>query len=336
MVVRYKARWFKREIDPSLDIDEVAPPSSRAQQQASSVDARGGEATPTPTPAGQTSHSSRSANATNSTNAQPSSSSNTTTKTKTTATAARDQQPSNKVHGRPPTTSLVLGTVLVLGHLVLIFSCLAIIQPFNMVLSHIGQTYFVRSSLLVHGVRLSRKVGRPSSFTSFAALTPWIQKVSSTTEAFYLMTTILLASNPSAWMGFLSMAILAVYHVSSGLSSILYGRGALLWKRAGGESMHRWLSVHQQDALQIMALMEVGAGFQIGLSALRYGPRALMTTWVYVNQLRLRYWSPESRAYHVKAWEKLGNFVDPVLRNFPISQRLVAAGKRWFDAAGRR
>ena len=116
----------------------------------------------------------------------------------------------------------------------------------------------------------------------------------------------------------------------------MVGSGALIWKRVGGESLHRWLAVHQQDALQIMALMEVGAGFQLGLSALRVGPRALMTTWVYVNQLRLRYWSPESRTYHVKAWQKLGDFVDPVLRNFPISQRVIAAGKRWFDAAGRR
>lgn len=327
-MVRYKARWFKREIDPNLDIDDVAPPPSskkEAEQTASgapsgpSVNRGGGEGVQA-----------------RSTNSQPSAESSTTTRRDQTENTTQNAQ-EGRSQQRPATVSLVIGVALVLGHAVLILSCLAIIQPFNIVVSHIGQTYFVRASLLVHGVRLFRKVGRPSSFTSFAALRPWIQKVSATTEAFYLMTTILLASNPSAWMGFLPMAILAMYHVSSGLSSIMVvGRGALIWKRVGGESLHRWLAVHQQDALQIMALMEVGAGFQLGLSALRVGPRALMTTWVYVNQLRLRYWSPESRAYHVKAWQKLGAFVDPVLRNFPISQRIIAAGKRWFEAAGRR
>ena len=40
-------------------------------------------------------------------------------------------------------------------------------------------------------------------------------------------------------------------------------------------------------------------GFQAVLSVFQYGLRTAMLAYVYWNQLRLRFWAPESRANHV-------------------------------------
>ncbi len=47
------------------------------------------------------------------------------------------------------------------------------------------------------------------------------------------------------------------------------------------------------------ALVEVALGFQALLSVFRFGLRSGMLAYVYWNQLRMRFWTPESRAYQV-------------------------------------
>ena len=55
----------------------------------------------------------------------------------------------------------------------------------------------------------------------------------------------------------------------------------------------------QETALRACALAEVLMGFQAVLSVFQYGLRTAMLAYVYWNQLRLRFWAPESRANHV-------------------------------------
>ena len=83
-------------------------------------------------------------------------------------------------------------------------------------------------------------------------------------------------------------------------------------------------------------MSEVALGLQAALGPLRYGLAAALPAFVYWSQLRMRYWSPESRAYHLLAWQAVGPKVEPLLRMVPSLRRLVAVGQRWFEAPGRQ
>ena len=48
----------------------------------------------------------------------------------------------------------------------------------------------------------------------------------------------------------------------------------------------------------------------------------------YWNNLRLRYWAPESRPYHQQAWQAMGQRAAPLLARVPALQRCVGGGDR--------
>lgn len=222
--------------------------------------------------------------------------------------------------------------VLLLGHVTLVLLCIAAVQPFDRYISQVSLVYFVRISVIVHAFRLIRKLGFPA--LSMAALKPWLQQAASSTEFFYMASAVVFGSNAAAWVGLVPMAVLAVYYISATLNGC-FG-GSILWRAVGGAAAHRWLASHQDAALESMAVMEIGVVGQIALSALRMGPRSLLTAYIYANQLRFRYWSPESRPYQLRAWRKLHVAIQPALRYLPMLHRVIAVGQAWFESAGRR
>lgn len=190
-----------------------------------------------------------------------------------------------------------------------------------MLLNHLSSTLYPQ---------LYKKVGLPS----MANIKPWAQQAASATETFYLLTTMILAPYRQAWVGLIPMAILALYHISATLNSAI--GNTPLWKNFRGAAVHRWLSVHQQQALQLMALMEVGTGMALGLLGFRNGLRAMMNAWMYFTHLRTRFWLPESRQYHVMAWQMLGRTAAPVLSKIGFLNQFVNQGVRWFQAPGQQ
>ena len=175
-------------------------------------------------------------------------------------------------------------------------------------------------------VQLIKKIGLPAMST----FKSWAQQASSSTETFYLLTTMLVGPYRLAWVGIIPMAILAVYHISATLNTAV-GNTAM-WKTLKGADIHRWLSIHQQGALQYMALMEVGTGIALAFLSISNGLRAVMNTFMYLSHLRNRFWLPESRQSHILAWQMLGRTVAPVLGRVVVLQQIVNYGARWFQA----
>ena len=290
LVRRYQARWFQREVEPSLNIDEVAPRRDSSTATAKSTPPERPPVTPPPA-----------------------------------ASRRSVPTPLAKPFGIPDAVGL-------LGHLLLVLLCIAAVQPFDRYISQAALLYFVRTSVIVHAGRLIRKLGFPAF--SMAALKPWLLQAAASTEFFYITSALVFGSNPAAWVGLVPMAVLAVYHASATLSGS-FG-GSFVWHAVGGAAAHRWLASQQEAALEARAVMEIGALGSIALSAFRFGPRTLLTAYIYANQLRFRYWSPESRPYQINAWRQLSGTIQPVLRYLPVLQRVITAGKAWFEAAGRR
>jgi hypothetical protein len=290
MLQKVKAKWFKREVDPELDVDLVVPPSKQAPS-------------PRATPASAPPPARRPA-------ARPAAAA---------AAAAAAPRPAS-----------LLEVALLLGHLFFVGATILAAQPLNRGLSYFAFAQACRASIAVHAARLFQKLGRPA-FSPASALTGWFRAAATSSEAFYLLTSVIASNNPAMWLALLSPAILAAYLASATLQRALGGVPA--WQRTGGAA-HRWLARHREDALLVMALCEVGAGFQVALSAVRVGPRALLTAYMYFNQLRTRFWNPECRAHHVRGWALLGDKVAPLLRAAPPLQAAVALVARWFAAAG--
>lgn len=292
--LKIKAKWYKREVDPDLQVDEVLATSSASAEKA------------VPTPSATTSTPSREP----APNAAPSA----------------PAPSSSNFQSRPGAIDLAL----LAGHTLLFTFCLVALQPFDRFLAMKGMAYCNKISFPIHAFRLYRKVGTPSGV---GGITTWFKRVSSTTESFYIFLVSMAASNPAAVIpAVLPVAILSLYHISATLNS-LFGNGkSAIWDKIGASKVHGYLATHQQDALQLMALLEIGAFFSVLLSALRKGPFGLFAIYAFAAQLRMRYWSPESRVYHVHAWRKLKETVQPVLSKVGFAQRIVERGERFFEA----
>ncbi|KAG7671710.1 hypothetical protein KSW81_004596 [Nannochloris sp. 'desiccata'] len=291
---KYQLKWYKREIEPDFDINEVIETSSPSGEKAM------------PAPSAPTTTSSRKP----APNATPPSSA---------------PSPSN-LQSRPG----VIDLALLAGHICLFIFCIMAVQPFSPFLSMKGMAQCNKISLPVHAVRLFRKVGAPSGA---GGISTWFKSVSRTTESFYIFLISMAASNPAAVIpAVLPVAILSLYHISATLN-LLFGNGkSAIWDRSGASKVHRYLAMNQQNALQAMAILEIGTFFSILLSALRKGPLGFFAVYAFAAQLRMRYWSPESRVYHVNGWRRLRETVQPVLSKVGFAQRIVERGERFFDA----
>jgi hypothetical protein len=136
----------------------------------------------------------------------------------------------------------------------------------------------------------------------------------------------MVSSNPWLWLALVSPAIQAAYYLLAGLQPMLAGVPA--WDLAD-----RWLTPRREQARHVMAVAEIGAFFQLALGVMRVGPRALLNGYMYLNQLRGRYWDPETRAYHMQVWALLGGKAQPLLQALPMAQRAVDTAARWFQNA---
>ena len=295
---KYQLKWYKREIEPDIDVDEVLAALSPSTEKG------------TPAPSAPTSTSSPKPTS----NAAPSSSS------------SSSAPPPSNFQSRPGAIDLAL----LAAHIFFFTFCLMAVQPFNQLLAMKGMAHCNKLSLPIHAVRLFRKVGAPSGT---GGISTWFKRVSSTTESFYIFLISMAASNPSAVIpAVLPVAVLSLYHIFATLN-LLFGNGkSAVWDTIGASKVHRYLTMHQYDALQAMAILEIGAFFPVLFSSVRKGPLGLFAAYAFAAQLRMRYWSPESRAYHVNGWRRLKETVHPVLSKVGFAQRIVERGEKFFEA----
>lgn len=87
----------------------------------------------------------------------------------------------------------------------------------------------------------------------------------------------------------------------------------------------------QGDALQLCALVDVASAFAI--TAMIVFHRSIFLPFVYINQLRTRYKSADSRDRHQAAWRTIGTYVNPLIEKVPALEMPVGYAKNWFTSA---
>jgi len=290
LIIKKKAQFYKREIDPALNIDDVIE----------GFGSKNGRTTQSTTTNTEVRHG-------------PSSTS-----------APQRSSPSATSTTQPPTLA---DSALFLGHLFFIANVIISYQPFNPYAAHFGFVNSCFASLFVHGFRLAKRIGLPSIRT----IQPWFQRAYSTTEFFYLLSTLVALNNPAARLTVVAAAITSVFYASAFLNSVL-GHTAL-WQRTGAKP-HYWLARNRDRALYLTAVLEIATFFQMVLGVFTHGLKVVMSTWMFLNQLKRRRWSPDTRFYHAAVWDEIGRRVQPITRAVPSLQRGLGWAERWFNQPG--
>ncbi|KAL4437116.1 hypothetical protein ABPG75_004255 [Micractinium tetrahymenae] len=311
--VKVKAKWYKREVDPDFDVDWVAPPPAAATAGAAASAAAGaarcaaeGVARAAQAAAG----AARSA-----------------------AAAATGQgSSSGAAGGAAPARASPTGELVLLGaHVAMVLTALLSLQPLSRYLAWQAYFMFCRTALVASGYKLYLCCGLPALRPFPAAAAPWMQGVAQSTEFYHFLVATLLLQVPQLWVGMVPLALAAAPPAMATLG-VRFG-GHPLWARYGRPAKEL-LNRSQPAIQQASANMEIAMGFQFILVVFSQGIRGGMLAYVYWQNLRMRYWAPQSRPYHVQVWAALGAKAQPLLAMVPALQRYLDYAVRWFQAPG--
>ncbi|PSC75824.1 molecular chaperone [Micractinium conductrix] len=292
--VKFRAKWYKREVDPDFDVSlgtHAQPPAPRPAPPSTST---AGAARP----------------------------------------AARPAPPPRAAAGTAGAAAGQAGELVLLGaHLVMLAAAVLTVQPLSRHWSWQAHFLFCRVALVASGYKVYLRFGAPALRPFPTAIAPWLQRVAVSTEMFHLLLATLMMQAPQLWMGVVPVALAAAQPALAVLGRRFgqhpswgrYGRPALAVLEQG------------QPAIQhFSATTEIMLGFQVVLAVFSQGLRAVLLAYVYWNTLRLRFWAPESRPYHMQAWAGMHARFAPLLTRMPALERALDYPKRWFAALGQQ
>lgn len=310
MLVKFQAKWYKKEIDPDFDVSLVAPAPFAAASQAASAAA----------------NAARSAAAGAASAARAAADAAASATRRTTGTGTGSATPASRAGAYGD-------LVLLVAHVLMLASTVVGMQPLNKFLAWQAYTLFCRTALVASGYKVFLRFGLPALRPFPAAAAPWLQQVSQSTEFFHFLLVTIMMQQRALWMGMIPVTLAAARPTLTALGARFGGHP--LWARYGRTAL---AAVEQGEPAMknFGANIEIALGFQAVFAALSSGMRGMMMTYVLWNSLRMRYWSPESRPYHMQAWAAMHARVQPLLRMVPSLQRFLDYPIRWFQQLGQQ
>eukprot|EP00887_Chlorella_sp_A99_P005309 scaffold1.g5309.t1 len=213
----------------------------------------------------------------------------------------------------------------------MVILAVASLQPFSRYVGWTAFFLFNRTALVASGLKLYLEAGLPRLRPFPQAAQPWLQQVAASGSLFHLMLAGLMLQNPLLWLGVVPLAITALYGATTFLDATLAPLPAY---SAYGAPLHARLLGARQLALRVSAATEIALGFQAALTVFSLGFRGGMLAMLYWQQLRFRFWLPESRPYHLQVWQAFGARLAPLLAAAPAVQGVVDKAVAWFQRPG--
>jgi len=298
---KFKAKWYKRTIDPDFDVASVQT----------------GGATSVPPPPPQASTTGRQG-----TSSRPS---------------GTPQNGAKTTPAQPPTKGF-LGKVLrffasnseerlFFLHLALILFAVLHLQPIARSLAARSWAYFLQTAILTHGYKVYLRYGAPQVWPfSLQSIKTWMVPVTASTDFQYALISMVFLSSKPIILIMVPMVTLSVYHIFAYLCKS-FGH-TNLWAKYG-EGANSWINTHQQSALLYNAAAEIGGGFLV-IVGLLAPPRSFFLVFIYFQFLRMRFWSPDARTYHLSVWEQIDGKVRRYLDMVPALRVPIGYVQRWF------
>ncbi|KAL4424798.1 hypothetical protein ABPG77_000838 [Micractinium sp. CCAP 211/92] len=307
--VKVKAKWYKRQVDPEFDVDWVVPPPAAATASATASAAAG---------------------------AARSAAEGVTRAAQSAAAAARSAAASAAGRagvgaGASARASPTGELVLLCAHVAMLVTAVLSLQPLSRFLAWQAYFMFCRTAVVASGYKVYLRHGLPPLRPFPAAAAPWLQAVAQSPEFFHFLVATLLLQVPQLWVGMAPLLLAVAPPTLTALGSRFGGHP--LWARYGRPAKD-FLDRAQPAIQQASANLEITMGFQFIFVVFSMGIRGGMLAYVYWQNLRVRYWAPQSRPYHVQAWAALNAKAQPLLTMLPSLQRSLDYAVRWFQAPG--
>ncbi|CAL5220522.1 g2554 [Coccomyxa viridis] len=303
---KFKAKWYKREIDPDFDIAQAVPASSAST-------------------APQRAHTSRDVpkESTDASAASPPEHQS----TPAAASPPPTPTPSASRKARPGKTASTERNLFVL-HVLQLLLGLGAVQPLFWLVSARSWKAFLAVSALCHLYKVIIKHGVPQLRPFPGALKQWVLPASSSTDFQYLMLCMLFLQSRPLALVVVPIWTLALYHAVAYAGS-RFG-STRLWQQYGAKLQHI-LSAYQGQALIFNAAAEIGAGILLLLGLLT-PQRSIMLAFVYWRAfLPTRYNTPDAAGYHRQVWQIIADKTRPVLQAVPMLRIPIDFVKRSFD-----
>lgn len=197
---------------------------------------------------------------------------------------------------------------------------------------HRGWSSWAYSKLMLvlvfsQALKVNTAHGWPAAW-NLAAVKQWLMRVVPTSDAQYFLLAFAAAGNSTKPITAVlpPFLVMAAYTLAHFLSNTVGSHP--LWQRHGVH-LYRQMQAKQQVALAFTAQSEIMLGFLL-LLGLPFPSRAPVFAYMVANFLRMRYWSADGALYHRQAWASLGNMTAHFRHQFPILQRVVDFGVRFF------
>lgn len=221
-----------------------------------------------------------------------------------------------------------------LGHLVIVASSLVYLVPvlgYN--LSYLSYKVCLQAVVLTSLLKLVAKHGAPPLRPfSLDKLQRWFIPVQINTDFHYLFLAMSVVSHPPITIALAPHVCLASYWLAVKIANSSVAK-TMVWTKLGGAKVYDAMRRHQREALIFNASCEVALAFQCILR-LFTRMRSIMLVFMCFNMLKMRYNSPDSKAYHVYVWQQIdGRVVQPyLLRYVPQLSYPIEMAKKYFAA----
>ncbi|GIL90993.1 hypothetical protein Vretimale_17046 [Volvox reticuliferus] len=293
-MLRVKARWYKKNIDPNLDLSQVLP---AAGPQSHNQGSNAGTA-------------SRSASAGTGSGYSP-------------RPSAPPPPPPPPRYGK--TGSGTYGSVtaqrgLFFAHLgMLVLGIMAFMQ------SRTAYLYLMRLTILTMGYKIYLQHGLPT-IRPMSLIMDWVQRVMLTADIQQLVTAVFFSALPPLPVVPVPLMVLAAYHVDAYCAA--HCTGHPLWQKYGNR-LHTFLLRKQADALMLNAYCEVLTA-ALMLALLFTNARSLLTLFFYAQILKLKLHVPDSAPQHRRVWRRINEVTLPYRSHVPFLERFIQLAVRWF------
>lgn len=167
------------------------------------------------------------------------------------------------------------------------------LQPLSRSWSVWAYSKLVMILVFSQGLKVHTAHGLPAAF-SLDAIKAWLMRVLPTSDAQYFLLAFAAAGSGPQTAVLPPFLVLAMYSLMQFLADVAGGHP--LWQRHGAH-IHRLMLAKQQVALGFNAQSEIALGFLL-LLGLPFPSRAPTFAFMACQFLRMRYWSPDSAAYH--------------------------------------
>ncbi|KAG2454697.1 hypothetical protein HYH02_000534 [Chlamydomonas schloesseri] len=314
MLTKLKARWYKKNVDPSFELPAAAGTGASAGSKFS--------AGPSPAPTSTSAPKPASATGTGACASSSSAGNSSSYGGYAAPPPPRYGGGGSGTYGGPSAQRRLFMmhlAILVLG----VWAVVPLLPG-----GRRAYIFLLRCSMLAQGYKIYLQHGLPS-VRPWSMAMAWVQRVIPTADFLQLLVAFSFSAAPPMVLVAAPILVLAAYHAAAYVAA--HHSGHPLWQRYGAR-VHAVMLRRQADAVLLNAACEVATGFMLVLHLLTPA-RSFLTLVFYVQILKLKLHVPDTAMQHRKVWAMIDDYTRPYRAKLPpAAEAAIQAAACWMSA----